>query len=137
MSRHGVPIDRIFGTSINLDDSWFLIVGLMTRTLAESNCPADFPGWIGGEYWLIGFAAAILLFAGILIHGLRDAVVDCWNRKPGGSPTDQSEGDNALFRRAAPRLQCALAASRGRARVADYQRLTTHRSWQFFGGYCD
>jgi hypothetical protein len=33
MSRHGIPIGRIFGISIDLDYSWFLIVGLLVSVL--------------------------------------------------------------------------------------------------------
>jgi len=75
MSRHGVPIGRIFGICIDLDYSWFLIVGLMTWVLAESYFPGLFPDWTRGEYWLIGFAASILLFASVLIHELGHSIV--------------------------------------------------------------
>lgn len=75
MSRHGIPIGRIFGISIDLDYLWFPIVGLAAWTLAESCFPADFPGWTRGEYWLIGIAAAILLSANVLTHELGYSVV--------------------------------------------------------------
>ena len=75
MSRHGVPIGRIFGISIDLDYSWFLIVGLVTWMLAESYFPAEFAGWTAGEYWLIGFITALLLFASVLVHELAHSVV--------------------------------------------------------------
>lgn len=75
MSRHGVPIGRIFGISIDLDYSWFLIVGLMSWTLAAGYFPREFPDWSAGEYWLIGFVAAILLFASVLIHELGHSIV--------------------------------------------------------------
>lgn len=75
MSRHGVPIGRIFGISLDLDYSWFLIVGLMTWMLAQSYFPREFAGWTSGEYWLVGFASAVLLFASVLIHELGHSVV--------------------------------------------------------------
>jgi Zn-dependent protease/CBS domain-containing protein len=75
MSRHGIPIGRIFGIAIDLDYSWFVIVGLMTWTLAVGYFPREFSGWIRSEYWLIGFAATVLLFASVLIHELSHSIV--------------------------------------------------------------
>jgi len=75
MSRHGISIGRIFGISIDLDYSWFLIVGLLTWMLAASYFPAEFTGWTTGEYWLIGFVTAVLLFASVLVHELSHSVV--------------------------------------------------------------
>lgn len=75
MSRHGIPIGRIFGISIDLDFSWFLIVGLLTWMLAASYFPAEYQGWSPGEYWLIGFFTALLLFVSVLIHELAHSLV--------------------------------------------------------------
>jgi len=75
MSRHGIPIGRIFGISIDLDFSWFLIVGLLTWMLAVSYFPAEYHDWSAGEYWLIGFLTALLLFASVLIHELAHSLV--------------------------------------------------------------
>lgn len=75
MSRHGIPIGRIFGISIDLDYSWFLIVGLLTWLLAVSYYPAEFRGWSGGEYWAIGFVTAVMLFVSVLIHELAHSVL--------------------------------------------------------------
>jgi len=75
MSRHGIPIGRIFGISIDLDYSWFLIVGLLTWLLAVSYYPAEFKGWSGEEYWAIGFVTAVMLFVSVLIHELAHSVV--------------------------------------------------------------
>lgn len=75
MSRHGIPIGRIFGISIDLDFSWFLIVGLLTWMLAVSYFPAEYHDWSGGEYWFVGFLTALLLFASVLIHELAHSLV--------------------------------------------------------------
>lgn len=75
MSRHGIPIGRIFGISIDLDFSWFLIVGLLTWMLAASYFPAEYPDWSNGEFWLIGFFTSLLLFASVLVHELAHSVV--------------------------------------------------------------
>jgi Zn-dependent protease/CBS domain-containing protein len=75
MLRHGIPIGRIFGISIDLDYSWFLIVGLLAWMLAASYYPAEFPNWPTGEYWLVGFITAVLLFVSVLIHELAHSLV--------------------------------------------------------------
>lgn len=50
MFRHAIPIGRIFGISIDLDYSWFLVFGLLTWILAVSYYPAEFKNWSAGEY---------------------------------------------------------------------------------------
>ena len=75
MSRHGIPIGRIFGISIDLDYSWFLIVGLLTWMLAASYYPAEFNGWTTGEYWAMGFVTAVMLFVSVLIHELAHSLM--------------------------------------------------------------
>lgn len=75
MSRHGIPIGRLFGIAIDLDYSWFLIVGLLTWILAGSYYPSQFRGWSGGEYWVMGFITAIMLFVSVLVHELAHSLV--------------------------------------------------------------
>jgi Zn-dependent protease/CBS domain-containing protein len=75
MFRHAIPIGRIFGISIDLDYSWFLIVGLMSWMLAVSYYPVEFPNWSTTEYWLMGCVTAVMLFVSVLIHELGHAVV--------------------------------------------------------------
>ena len=75
MFRHAIPIGRIFGISIDLDYTWFLIVGLLAWLLAVSYYPAEFHNWTAGEYWLVGGATAIMLFVSVLAHELAHSVV--------------------------------------------------------------
>jgi Zn-dependent protease/CBS domain-containing protein len=75
MSRHGIPIGRLFGISIDLDYSWFLIIALLTWMLAASYFPTEFPGWTDAAYWGIGLVTAILLFVSVLIHELAHSLV--------------------------------------------------------------
>jgi len=75
MFRHTIPIGRIFGISVDLDYSWFLLVGLLSWMLAVSYYPAEFPGWSAGQYWFIGFITALMLFVSVLIHELGHSVV--------------------------------------------------------------
>lgn len=75
MFRHTIPIGRIFGISIDLDYSWFLIIGLLTWMLAASYYPTEFAGWSTGEYWLVGLITALMLFVSVLIHEIGHSVV--------------------------------------------------------------
>jgi len=75
MSRHTIPAGRIFGISIDLDYSWFLIVGLLAWMLADSYYPAEFKNWSTGEYWLMGIVTAVMLFVSVLIHELGHSII--------------------------------------------------------------
>jgi Zn-dependent protease/CBS domain-containing protein len=75
MLRRGIPIGRVFGISIDLDYSWFLIVGLLAWMLAVSYYPAEFRHWSVGEYWLMGVVTALMLFVSVLIHELGHSLV--------------------------------------------------------------
>ncbi len=75
MFRHAIPIGRIFGISIDLDYSWFLIVGLFAWMLAVSYFPSELPAASSGQDWAMGFVAAVMLFVCVLIHELGHSVV--------------------------------------------------------------
>lgn len=75
MFRHSIPIGRVFGISIDLDYSWFLIVGLLAWLLAVSYYPAEFHNWGTAEYWFMGALTAVMLFVSVLIHEIGHSVV--------------------------------------------------------------
>lgn len=75
MFRHTISLGRIFGISIDLDYSWFLIFGLLTWILAVSYYPSEFKNWSPAGYWFMGAVTAILLFASVLLHELGHSVV--------------------------------------------------------------
>ena len=75
MFRHSIPIGRLFGISIDLDYSWFLVIGLLTWVMAVSYYPSEFHDWSAGEYWLTGFVTAVMLFVSVLIHELGHSLV--------------------------------------------------------------
>ena len=56
MFRHAIPIGRIFGISIDLDYSWFLVFALVTWALAVSYYPAEFKHGGVAQHWLMGAA---------------------------------------------------------------------------------
>ena len=69
----GIEIARIFGIRLRLDWSWFAVLLLLTWTFATFDFPLREPGLGSGFYWLLGFAAALLLFFSVLIHELAHA----------------------------------------------------------------
>jgi len=75
MFRHTISLGRIFGIRVDLDYSWFLIVGLLTWVLAAEYYPAQFHDWSSGEYWVMGFATAVMLFVSVLIHEMGHSLV--------------------------------------------------------------
>ena len=75
MTRHSVPVGRIFGISISLDYSWFLIFVLFTWALASSYYPAAYPTWSRAEYWFMGAITALMFFGCVLLHELGHSAV--------------------------------------------------------------
>jgi Zn-dependent protease len=75
MFRHTIPIGRIFGITIELDYTWFLILGLLTWLLAVSYYPVEFKGWSPSLYWVMGAVTAIMLFVSVLLHELGHSIV--------------------------------------------------------------
>jgi hypothetical protein len=79
MSRHTIPIGRILGITVDLDYSWFLIVGLLAWLLAVSYYPAEFPEWSTTEDWLLGGVTAVMLFVSILVS--EQCLVPCGRQR--------------------------------------------------------
>jgi Zn-dependent protease len=75
MNRSTIPLGRIMGIPIGLDYSWFLIFALLTWSMATSYYPAEFGNWPVAQYWIVGAATAILMFASVLLHELGHSVV--------------------------------------------------------------
>ncbi len=82
MTRHQIPLGRIFGISIGLDYSWFLIFVLLTWSLAVSYYPAALPGSPASLYWVLGAVSAIMLFVSVLLHELGHSIVALHYRIP-------------------------------------------------------
>ncbi len=65
----------LLGIPIHLDAGWFVIVALMSWSLARSYFPGASPGFPHVVYWGMGVTAALLLFACILLHELGHSLV--------------------------------------------------------------
>lgn len=66
---------KLFGFPIRIDLSWFIIVLLITWSLATRAFPHLQEGLTPGAYWTMGFAGAIGLFVSVLLHELGHALV--------------------------------------------------------------
>ena len=60
----------LFGIPIHIDRSWFFIAAFAAWSLARGYFPERYPGLSTGLYWAMGGAAALLLFACVLLHEL-------------------------------------------------------------------
>ncbi len=70
MVKQNISLGRILGIPIGVDYSWFLIFGLLSYMLATNYYPGEFKDWPAYQYWMIGMATSLLLFASVLLHEL-------------------------------------------------------------------
>jgi Zn-dependent protease len=70
-----LTIARIKGIAIEVHPSWLLILGLVSWTLSEEAFPSMYEDWSTAAYWIVGTAAALLLFVTVLLHELAHALV--------------------------------------------------------------
>ncbi len=75
LTKHTIPMGKVFGIPVDLDYSWFLIFGLLTWMLAVGYFPVKFKGWSVAEYWVIGAIASAMLFVCVLLHELGHSLV--------------------------------------------------------------
>ncbi len=69
-----IRVGSLFGIPFYVHPSWFLVLGLVTFTYG-GELAAIFPGLGAGLPWLLGFVAALLLFASVLAHELGHSFV--------------------------------------------------------------
>ncbi|MBI2848208.1 MAG: peptidase M50, partial [Chloroflexi bacterium] len=74
MLRGGIPIGRLFGISLRLNYSWFIIFGLVTWALAASYFPLTF-GWNTPKSVAAGVITSLLFFGSVLAHELMHSIV--------------------------------------------------------------
>ncbi len=68
-------VARLFGIDIEINISWLAILALLAWTLSEGVFPDQYDDWSRAAYWIVGTAAALLLFVTVLIHELAHALV--------------------------------------------------------------
>jgi Zn-dependent protease len=79
----GIPIGRIFGISIRIHISWFIIFGLVTWLLTVTFPPQ----WTLTTRVIAALITSILFFASVLLHELMHSVVAIRNKIPVSSIT--------------------------------------------------
>ncbi|MHC4250841.1 MAG: site-2 protease family protein, partial [Planctomycetota bacterium] len=75
MFGRSVRLFRIFGFSVKIDLSWFIILVLITWSLAEGLFPLVYEDLPRATLWLMGLAGALGLFASIVFHELAHSLV--------------------------------------------------------------
>ncbi|MDD2251478.1 MAG: site-2 protease family protein [Dehalococcoidales bacterium] len=73
--ENGIPVGRIFGISIRIHLSWFIIFGLVTWALAYNYFPLTYPGWSTGLTIGISLVTSLLFFLSVLIHEISHSLV--------------------------------------------------------------
>ncbi|GAB4537587.1 MAG: site-2 protease family protein [Pleurocapsa sp.] len=68
-----IRIGNLFGIPFYINPSWFFVLGLVT--LSYGGNLANFPELTGALPWILGFIAALLLFASVLAHELGHSFV--------------------------------------------------------------
>ncbi len=66
---------KLFGFPIKIDVSWFIILFLVTWTLALGYFPFNYVGLSTGAYWFMGVIGAIGLFVSIILHEFSHALI--------------------------------------------------------------
>jgi Zn-dependent protease/predicted transcriptional regulator len=70
----GIRIGRIFGISIYLHSSWFLIFALITLSL-RTQFTAQHPSWSPTQHWMLGVITSLLFFGSVMFHELSHSLV--------------------------------------------------------------
>ena len=70
----GIPLGKIFGISLRLHYSWFIVFLLVTWALADGYFPTIYPHWSLATSLAVGLATSILFFASVLTHELAHSL---------------------------------------------------------------
>jgi Zn-dependent protease/CBS domain-containing protein len=80
--NRSIHIITILGIPIEINYTWFIVFFLVTLTLAQNYFPRALPNAPTLLYWVIGAAAALLLFVTLLAHELSHSIVAIKNDLP-------------------------------------------------------
>ena len=75
MLKEGFPIGRLFGISIRLHYSWFVIFALVIWALSTDYFPVAYPHWSIGISISAGVITSLLFFMSLLAHELMHSLV--------------------------------------------------------------
>jgi Zn-dependent protease len=68
MFERKAPLFTLFGFKVSIDITWFVLVVLITWSLAKGVFPHYFAGFSNTTYWWMGAAGALGLFVSIIFH---------------------------------------------------------------------
>ena len=80
--RKSFKLMTIFNIPVEINFTWFIILGLVVFTLARGYFPLTNPELSAGAHWLMAAIAALLLFASLLAHELSHSIVARRDRLP-------------------------------------------------------
>jgi len=70
-----IPLFKLFGFTVNVDLSWFILAVLVSWSLAKSLFPHYYEGFSNETYWWMGIAGAVGLFFSIIFHEFSHSLV--------------------------------------------------------------
>jgi Zn-dependent protease/predicted transcriptional regulator len=70
-----VTLFRLFGFAVRVDASWLILAALIAWTLATAYFPSQYKGMSSQDYWWMGIASALGLFASIVLHEFSHSLV--------------------------------------------------------------
>lgn len=82
MFGKSIRLARIFGISIELDFSWFIIFFIVAWSLSMGYFPYYYPEIAAKNYWIMGLLASLLLFVSVLLHELSHSYIALKNKLP-------------------------------------------------------
>ena len=68
-------LGKIAGINVYAHLSWFIILVLLTWSLANDWFAQLFPGWSTATYWIAAFISTLLLFVCVLAHEFAHALI--------------------------------------------------------------
>ncbi len=73
--RNSFQVGRIFGISIRIDYTWFIVFALVSLSLGGRYFPSEYADWSPVTYWLMGIITAFIFFCSVLAHELAHSLV--------------------------------------------------------------
>lgn len=75
MLERKMPLFTLFGFKVSIDITWFILMVLITWSLAKGAFPHYFEGFSDTTYWWMGVAGALGLFISIIFHEFCHSLV--------------------------------------------------------------
>ena len=73
--KNSFRLATLFNIPVEINYTWFIILGLVVFTLAQGYFPYTNPELEATAHWIMAFIAALLLFASLLAHELSHSLV--------------------------------------------------------------